>query len=254
MLPFELSWGLASYTGYSGAPGSRGTCASSCHGSGAGTIVVTGFPTVYDPGSAYTIVVTHQGGSPISNFNSSVRVGAGPHTAGTIAAGFGTSTYAVNPEEPSGVHFTDANQDSGTFNWTAPDSGVGDVKLYLAGLQGDMGGPNTAVALTATQNPSSVREEPDVRSLRPSLVLANRVVTDYLLLQVSIPGTNRAQLRIHNQWGGRVASIDLASAEGVQAILWEPNDSHGRRLAPGSHFVSLFANGRRLTRKFAFMQ
>ncbi|MBP9212079.1 MAG: hypothetical protein KBF97_04710, partial [Bacteroidetes bacterium] len=63
------------YTAYSGASGSKGTCASSCHGSGTGTIVVTGFPQVYTPGLAYTISVKHTGGSTISNFNCSSRKG-----------------------------------------------------------------------------------------------------------------------------------------------------------------------------------
>ena len=35
----------ASYTAYSGAAGSKGSCASSCHASGAGTMTVTGIPT-----------------------------------------------------------------------------------------------------------------------------------------------------------------------------------------------------------------
>ena len=53
LLTCSILTAVTSYTGYSGAPLSRGTCASSCHGSSGGTIAVTGFPSVYDPGVAY---------------------------------------------------------------------------------------------------------------------------------------------------------------------------------------------------------
>ncbi len=46
-----------SRTGYSGAPGSRGTCASSCHGVSGGTLVLVGFPTTYVPGQVYQLTL-----------------------------------------------------------------------------------------------------------------------------------------------------------------------------------------------------
>jgi hypothetical protein len=130
------------YTGYSGAPGTAGTCARQCHGSGTGTIQVVGFPAAYEPGQSYVISVFKQSGSSISNFNASVRVGTGTQTAGTITAGYRTATYSTG-SEPNGVHLSGNDQDSCTFNWQAPDSAVGGVKLYVAGPQGNEGGPNT---------------------------------------------------------------------------------------------------------------
>jgi hypothetical protein len=50
-------WAHPTYTGYSGALGSKGTCASSCHGSGTGSIVVTGIPNSYVPLTTYTKIV-----------------------------------------------------------------------------------------------------------------------------------------------------------------------------------------------------
>jgi hypothetical protein len=50
-----LCLGLPSYTGYSGAPGTAGTCAGACHGSGVGTITVSGLPTSYSLGQYYLV-------------------------------------------------------------------------------------------------------------------------------------------------------------------------------------------------------
>lgn len=137
------------YTGYSGAPG-RQTCASSCHGSGTGTITVSGFPTSYTPGQAYTVTVSRTGTVNIANFNASARVGTGTANAGTIAAGTLTSVYNVSGET-NGVHFASGPQSSGTFSWTAPVAGTGTVRLYLGGHQGSASGPNNAFVQVATE-------------------------------------------------------------------------------------------------------
>jgi hypothetical protein len=138
------------YTGYSSAPGSKGTCSSSCHGSSGGTMEVSGFPTEYVPGQAYTVAVTHSGGSPIKQFNGSCRVGTGSVNAGTISAGSNTTTYNTSGET-NGVHLTSTDLDNAEFVWTAPSSGTGDVRLYVAGHQGTVGGPNTRIVMVAQE-------------------------------------------------------------------------------------------------------
>lgn len=145
---FALAVAHPSLEGYSGAPGSNGTCASSCHGSAGGTIQVSGFPTEYDPGSTYTIAISHDGGNSIVQFNASCRVGEGAENAGAISVGTNTAVYN-NINETNGVHFSAQNLDNGTFSWTAPDQGTGEVRLYVAGLQGGFGGLNSAHVLIA---------------------------------------------------------------------------------------------------------
>jgi hypothetical protein len=142
-------WAHANYTGRSGAPG-RNTCASSCHGGGGGTVQISGFPTTYTPGQAYTLTIQRLSGNSIVNFNSSCRVGTGTVNAGVIAAGTGTGTYNVSGET-NGVHFTANNQISGTFNWTAPAAGTGTVRLYAGALQTGLDGENTTIVLVANE-------------------------------------------------------------------------------------------------------
>lgn len=153
----------SNYRGYSGAPGSLGTCASSCHGSGGGTVEITGFPTEYVPDSTYLITITAVSGSSINNFNGSVRVGTGSTNAGTISGGTGTATYNVTGET-NGIHLSSNNRTSGTFNWLAPASGTGTVRLHSGAFQGTNmnSGRSTSITLVATE--AVVESPPDQAS------------------------------------------------------------------------------------------
>lgn len=137
--------------GYSGAPGSLGRCSSSCHGVNGGTVQVTGFPTEYVPDSTYLLTIQAVSGSPIKNFNGSVRVGTGSVTAGQITPGFNTTTYSI-AQENNGVRLSVLDRQSANFNWRAPAAGTGTVRLYVAAHQGPRdSGPNTNLTIVSTE-------------------------------------------------------------------------------------------------------
>jgi hypothetical protein len=235
---------LPNYTGYSGAPGTAGTCAGLCHGSGTGTMQVVGFPAAYEQGQSYVISVLKQSGSSISNFNASVRVGTGTQTAGTITAGYRTATYSTG-SEPNGVHLSSDDQDSCTFNWQAPDPAVGDVKLYVAGHQGNQGGPNTVVVLTSSQITGV--SEGARRPLGLTFELRPAVAAGPVGIRLSAPTGSHPSLRVVDRGGRLVARIGVP--ESGQPIVWRPLDRGGRRLAAGTYLVVLQVNGERLVRK-----
>lgn len=152
----SLSYARNSYTGnYSGSPG-RQICASSCHGSTGGTIVVTGFPSSYQPGQTYRIVVRRNGGSLIVNYNATTRVG----TSATVAGTFATVTNSVlYTGADGGVYANPRAIDSSVFNWTAPARGTGTVSFYCAGFQGttsSANGQSTRIILTSSEITTSV--------------------------------------------------------------------------------------------------
>jgi len=232
------------YTGYSGAPGSSGSCASTCHGASGGTIEVVGFPAVYELSQSYVISVVHRGGSSISNFNASVRTASGSHTIGTITTGYLTATYTTG-NEPNGVHLSSEDRDSCTFNWQAPDTGVGDINLYLAGHQGSKSGPNTGIILNASLM-TGVSEGAQ-RPLGLALTLKPTVATGQVDIRLSTPSGSHPSLRVVDRSGRLVARIGVP--ESGQPIVWRPLDREGRRLAAGTYLVVLQGNGERLVRK-----
>jgi hypothetical protein len=140
-------------TGYSGGQPGRMTCAMSCHGADGASVSIQGFPTVYVPGHAYLLTITRVAGDPISNFNASVRIGTGFENAGVLAAGTGTSTYSVDGET-NGIHFTNPDQESGNFTWTAPPTGTGAVRFYAGAHQGQTSfSPNTEFLRVSQETP-----------------------------------------------------------------------------------------------------
>jgi len=217
----NLAQAHSGYVGYSGAPGAHGTCASSCHGSGGGTIQVNGFPDEYVPGQAYTVSVSHNGGSTIVQFNSSCRLGAGSDNAGVISAGTSTAIYNTNGET-NGVHFSSAYLDGGTFVWTAPAAGTGDVRLYLAGLQGSVGGANNALVLLSTEQVSSAPGAPARPGDGLAFSCAPTPFGDTTTLRYTLPDAGTVRLEIFDPSGRCVFSQLREQAAGPQHLAWPP--------------------------------
>lgn len=237
------------YVGYSGSPDARGSCASSCHGSSGGTITVSGFPTAYVPGQTYTVWVRHTSGSRISNFNLSVRTATGGAVTGTLAGGLNSSVY-THSSESQGIHLSSSNRDSCIFTWTAPSPGLGDVKLYLAGLQGtSMSGPNTELVLTSGQA-TGVAEQRPVRDGLVALSVQPTIATRGLVLRAAKPAGQPARVRVTDRAGRCVARFDIADGSTESAIGWDCNGPNGTRLAAGRYFARLESGSARVVRSF----
>jgi hypothetical protein len=233
------------FTGYSGAPGCRGTCASSCHGTTGGTITTSGFPTAYAPGQVYTITVAHSGGNPIANFNASCRVDTGSTNAGTLAAGLNTTIYSATGES-NGVHFTTAFQDSGKFTWTAPSGGTGAVRLYVAGHQGTTSGEDNTELVLVSSEASGVEQggKPftgaESFGLRPGANPAKGAVV--MAYQAGGP----ALLKIYDLGGRTVRSFAVA---GNGLLRWDGRDAKGKLASQGAYLFRLEQGTRSATRK-----
>lgn len=192
------------YIGYSGAPGTKGLCAASCHGSGTQSITVSGFPSSYTPGQQYEITITSP--SAVKNFNGSIRQGTGSTNAGTISAGTGTVTYN-DPVETNGVHLSPNDQTSFSFLWTAPPTGTGEVRLYLALHWGNSSGPNLDTVLVATE---SVGVDEGESRLQEGLFLTQ--TTGVFLLRLN-PSSAYRTVRISDLSGDLVSAIILPPDE-----------------------------------------
>ena len=213
------------YVGYSGAPGSQGTCASTCHGSTGGTIQIAGFPSEYVPDSTYTITISHNGGSTITNFNGSCRIGSGQQNAGVISAGTNTVVYNVSAET-NGIHFSSNYHSSGTFNWTAPSTGTGLVKLYIAGQQGSKSGPNTALVLTSNENVTGLH---GTNGNTPTqFTLSQNYPNPFnpeTIIEYSVPQQGHLKLEVFDIAGQKVETLfDGFQETGYYTIAWNASD------------------------------
>ena len=209
------------YTGYSGAPGANGRCASSCHGTSGGTIQVSGFPTEYIPGQAYTISVYHNGGSTIRQFNGSCRIGTGSQNAGVITAGTRSVTYNTSGET-NGIHLSTTSQDSCNFTWTAPAMGTGTVRLYIAGQQGNSSGANSTINIVSNEQQSGIDDDKLIPKNHVLIANYPNPFNASTLFKFSIPVAGKLEVDIYNIVGQKVESLFNGNANsGEFSIVWD---------------------------------
>jgi hypothetical protein len=246
-----------SYIGYSGAPGSNGTCARSCHQQTgfAPQCRVTGFPEIYTPGQQYTITISHAGQQPICQFNCSIRNDLDSSIAGTILPGSATTVYGI-ARESIGVHWAEANRDSGSFIWLAPDQGVGNVTLYWAGLQGTyIQGADQQIAISAAQAladieyTSKLPSRFELQQNYPNPFNASTVV------RFSITRQGDIVLEIANILGQTLVLFRLTQAHpGTYSITWDGKDKAGKTMPSGLYFYQLRTPEANLTRKMTILR
>lgn len=241
-----------SYTaGYSGSPG-RQRCASSCHGGTAGTMTVSGFPSSYQPQQQYTIVVRHNGGSRIVNFNGTVHTTATTTIAGTFTASTNTILYTG---VDGGVYASPHSIDSAIFRWTAPAQGTGSVTLYLSGFQGttsSSSGQSTTLTVAASENATGVDEE----SSRPEgFTLSQNYPNPFnptTRIDFTVPQGNKEHVRllVYDAAGNEVATLaDGTLQSGEHTVSFD-----GAYLASGIYFYRLEAGAYSSTRKFVLLK
>ena len=244
------------YIGYSGAPGSSGRCASSCHGSSGGTIEVNGFPTEYFPGQTYTITISHNGGSAIKQFNGSCRIGSSSANAGTIAAGTNTVTYNTSGET-NGVHLSAIDLDNGTFEWTSPPSGTGDVTLYVAGHQGVRTGPNTTLTLVSSEFATDVPDNGS-QSVPSDYKLSDNYPNPFnptTTIEFYLPRPSHVSVEIFNLLGRKVAVLaDAEYTAGNHTLTWSGLSSDGHAVSSGTYFYRMEAGAFIQTKKMLFVK
>jgi len=259
MLVFMTAISVAhpSYIGYSGAPGARGLCSTSCHErhNFASSVTVTGFPEFYTPGQQYTITVTRQSGNAIKQFNASIRIGTSSQNAGVIAAGTSTATYN-HAQETNGIHWTTNDRPTGTFLWTAPASGTGEVRLYWAGLQGSLSsGSDTSFVLISNEMATGIDENiqlPVHATLDqnyPNPFNAETIIKFY------VPAPGDIKLEILNILGQKVHEWqEHAVQSGEITYRWNGVSADGNPVPSGVYFYRLQTDDSQITRRMTLLR
>lgn len=253
----SISMGHSNYKGFSGAPGSLGTCAVTCHPIHYfdPDISVEGFPEYYQPGAQYTISVTNRTGNHIHQFNASVRIGESPENAGAILSGEGTAIYDTIGET-NGVHWEWPNTDSGSFVWVAPGQGTGEVRLYWAGLQGYRTyGADTSFVLVSEEATTGIDDNP----LEPvGLALRQNYPNPFngdTRIEFVSSGKEKVNISIFDISGRKVYSRDIYSVgAGTQFVIWAGESEDSEPLSSGVYFYRLQYAEKSVTKKMIFLR
>ena len=245
------------YTGYSGAPGSNGTCTSSCHHqySFVPSVTITGFPEVYEPETEYTITVVHDSGAAINQFNASVRISEGSENAGVISEGINTAIYET-PTETNGVCWNSADIDSGTFIWTSPPGGTGEVRLYWAGLQGTRAwGADTQVVLIANDSQLDIEYWPGTPTSFSMGQNYPNPFNNETIVEISVAEAGRVDFIITNILGQLVYEWrETVQQPGTVSIRWDGNKANGAELPSGIYFYRMTSKAGTITKKMMLLR
>ena len=250
---------------YTGAPtlggGTEGTC-NTCHSSGAATF---GEPTInvslvadgetdpvteYTPGQTYTVTVAvgFPGTAPeavgfssqfltASSPETTAGVLGNPSTGSQVSTGTGDRKYAE--------HNTPNTTDSPfTFEWTAPEAGVGEVKMYVSGnlvnLNGNTGGDSGSTSPTVISLTESLPSAVNNFATIPHRLFPNPA-SGSATLQVAPPASGSYELSIIGMNGQTLRTEYLQLTAG-SAQLAVPIEG----LKTGVYVVSLTGTGSRL--------
>jgi hypothetical protein len=261
MLAFTIISGLLfanpNYVGYSGAPASNGTCSSSCHAQNdfRPSCELIGFPTSYMPGQQYIILVRHNDGLPIEQFNCSVRKDSDSTIAGTLEGNFGTESYAIT-NETNGIHWVEAAADSGTFIWTAPDTLTGFITLYWAGLQGGRAnGANQLITLTASEEGNSIDYAPELPLEFSMTQNYPNPFNSHTSIRINSVEPGGITVQILNPLGQIVYTEHLTSLfSGSNIFHWDGRDRDGNDLPSGLYFYQISSGEATAIRKMTILR
>jgi hypothetical protein len=141
--------------GYTGAPGDNGNC-TACHtgtpNSGGGSVNVTGIPNAYQPGQQYNVTVTVQQTARTRFGFQLTAIDSNGNRAGTLeslggdtslnpVSGQGGRQYIQHTQQGTSQNVN--NGRSWQVRWTAPATGIGQVRFFVAGNAANNNGNET---------------------------------------------------------------------------------------------------------------
>lgn len=237
--------------GRTGSPGDNGvTCAAGCHTASNPTdqtleIDISDIPSAgYIPGQSYDITVTGNRGTfngPRIGFSLTAERTSDDQKVGGFIAGTGTQVNGSGQSHithTSGSLTVSGNENSWTFQWTAPQTGTGDVSFYAVGVFANGNSANSGDKVLNV-GPITVSEDNtvslDEESLQPKFY--PQPATEYVRLAFD-QETDWMQVRMYNSAGQLVQQLWYSDQQGAHDVRIELSD-----VAKGTYWVE-FASER----------
>lgn len=256
----DLFFSGAAPSGFTGASGA--TCATTgCHSGNAlnttgGSVVITGIPDTYTPGTTYnfSVAITH-GTANRNKWGFAVKaIGSNNSNVGSFNS---TNPVAGSIGEGEIGHISAPTQSGSTYtfnnlSWTAPASPQSTeqtVRFFLVGNAANGSSSSGdfiyTTTKTITQLPSNVTES--IPEIDKWIVMsASNTATVQLTMKKSAV-VQAALYTLSGQEVARISSRQLAS--GQHKLQFETGN-----LAAGTYIVSLISNHRKETKKLLIQQ
>ena len=178
----------------------------------------------YTPGETYTMRVTinADAGAQVYGFQAVALSGTGNVQAGSWTEVTGTQVTTLNNRD-----YIEHNQrsQSNTFEveWTAPPTGVGEIKFYSAGVAANNASGSGGDGATRLTDPVVLNEltssSNDLPALAQSLSAFPNPVANQLNVQLEVAETTTAELTLYNMVGQPVLQRTIQLGAGVNQEL-----------------------------------
>ena len=237
--------------GRTGSPGDNNvTCAAGCHTASnpidqTVDIDISNIPdSGYIPGQTYNVTVIGNRGSfngPRIGFSLTAERLSDNQKVGTLISGSGTQLMGWGQSHithTSGSINTAGNENSWSFQWTAPATGTGDVGFYAVCVFANGNGSNSGDKVLSV-GPITASEDNtvslDEESLQPKFY--PQPATDYVRLAFD-QQTDWLQVRMYSSSGQLVQQLWYSDQQGEHDVRIELSD-----VAKGTYWVE-FASER----------
>ena len=256
------------FEGVTGAPDET-TCAD-CHANlntGSGSVSFSA-PGGYTPGDTLEITVSmNHPGQSIWGFEFTALDGsdlpAGAILVTDVDRTVSTTALSGRQYIAQTILGTDAGSATSTqwtFNWVAPESDIGQIDFYVAGVAGDeASGPNGDYTYTTTH---SMLATSVVGFEGPGLPESFQLKQNYpnpfnpsTTIEFSLPTRSNVELAVFNVLGQKVKVLHSGVlGAGHYRAEWNGTDNGGRQAVSGVYFYSLKTNDYSHVRKMILIK
>jgi hypothetical protein len=256
-----LAFSSGPQDGLTNAPG-ESNC-TNCHSSfplnsGSGSFALDGLPTSYVPGEVYDLTLTlsdpdaMRWGFELTIIEdgdaSAVSVGEITATdAGTQLSSSGDRDYLKH--NSGGTAPGTSGSKSWVLQWTAPQAGTGDVRLYVAGNAANNNGGTSGDRIYATSFGSAEDTGVPVGDLPQTFALQGAWPNPFnprTEIRFELPAAAHVRTNVFTMDGRRVATLaDRQFGQGSHGVTWDGRDHAGQRMGSGTYLFVVEAGGER---------
>ena len=191
-----------------------------------GTLTISGVPAEYFPGNAYPITVTiAKSGQSRWGFELAARIVANGQQAGTLTA---TNTTSTQVRSSGGIQYiaqtglgtqTGSAQGTWTFNWTAPATAVGAIRLGAAGIAANNNSSDSGdfIYTTAATTSPALPSQP-ITALFPQIAIGGGFSTSITLVNTGSDVLNGNLILTKSDGTPMDATLSSKSAASTAAV------------------------------------
>ena len=162
--------------------------------------------------------------------------------------------YSTTGQNGPWTMITPSTPNNGRYQWQIPEA-ISSESCYIRYTAITNLHRDTAISVAITRAPfkispvASIKEVKISEITKPLLQVIPTVSKTIVQIKVSSFGSNKSSVRIYDNRGRLIRDLFKIWGSGEFSISWDKTDEKGIRVSPGSYFIVLEKQGKRVTEK-----